>query len=179
MMNREQFKELCKFHRLNFDKVTQNPNGTIDYDGNVNLYKKRLTKIPLQFNHVTGNFFCSRNPALKSLIGSPKIIDGDFYCYKNPGLKTLVGGPKKVDGTYFCFDCKNLKSLKGVAKFIGEDFNCTYTPNLSPSEMTYLLFYEIGGNIKTGNAKADEIFKKYQGKKEMIGQAVRELKEMS
>ena len=172
-------KEFCFKYDLDFNKVTINPNGTIDYDGNVGLYNKGLTRIPLQFNHVFGYFNCAWNPALKSLVGSPKIVDGYFYCYSNPGLESLVGGPKKVLGDYSCSRCKNLKSLKGVAKFIGGNFDCLNTPNLSPDEMRWILFSEIHEKIETENAKADEIFKKYHGKKEMVGQAVKELKAIS
>ena len=170
---------ICNKYKLDFNKVTINPDGTIDYDGNVDLESRKLTKIPLQFNHVSGSFSCSYNPELKSLIGSPKIVDGYFYCDKNPELKSLIGGPKKVLGDYLCSDCKNLKTLKGIARFIGGDFNCAYTPNLSPSEMRWILLSNINGEIETGNRIADEIFKKYHGKKEMIGQAVKELTAIS
>ena len=218
-----EIKEICKKYKLDFNKVTQNSDGTIDYDGHVYLRDMGLTKIPLQFNHVTDYFSCSNNPALKSLIdspkivngyfncsnnpgleslvggptivdgdfncsnnsdlesliGGPKIVGGDFDCYSNPGLESLVGGPKKVSRDYLCSRCKNLKSLKGVAKFISGDFYCTYTPNLSPREMSWLLFSEIHKKIKTGNDATDAIFAKYHGKKEMIGQAVKELREIS
>jgi len=170
-----EIKEICKKYKLDFNKVTQNSDGTIDYDGNVSLNGLGLTKISLRFNHVTGYFYCDNNPELKSLIGSPKIVDGDFDCSNNSDLESLIGGPKIVGGDYSCFRCKNLKSLKGVTRFIGGDFNFGDLPNLSPSEMRHILFSKIGGKIQTGNKKADAIFKKYHGKPAMIGRAVGEL----
>ena len=41
----------------NIINYTINEDGYIDVDGNVNLYRK-LTKLPLNFNKVTGYFNC-------------------------------------------------------------------------------------------------------------------------
>jgi len=50
---------------------------SIDVDGAVDLYNKKLEYLPLKFNYVDGNFNCARNK-LKTLEGSPKTISGYF-----------------------------------------------------------------------------------------------------
>ena len=36
-------------------------NGLVDVDASVDLASRKLTKLPLQFGKVTGNFFCGNN----------------------------------------------------------------------------------------------------------------------
>ena len=64
---------------------TINDDGSIDVDGNVNLSRKKLTKIPFNFSKVSGNFYCSDNQ-LTSLDGAPNTVGGSFYCYGNSNL---------------------------------------------------------------------------------------------
>jgi len=96
-------------------------NGTIDVNGNVNLYGKGLTKIPVRFGEVTGYFNCAANK-LFSLKGSPKKVGNGFYCVDNM-LIDLKGGPVEVKGDY---DCSNnqLLTLKGAPSIITGNFNC-------------------------------------------------------
>ena len=62
-----------------------NDDGSIDVDGNVELCRKSLTKIPFKFRNVSGIFDCSTNQ-LTSLKGAPNKVGGGFYCYNNPNL---------------------------------------------------------------------------------------------
>ena len=72
---------------MGIHNYTINNDLTVDVDGDVDLYNKNLTKIPVQFNEVLGNFDCSYNN-LESLEWHPKYVGGDFDCSHNPGLST-------------------------------------------------------------------------------------------
>jgi hypothetical protein len=100
---------------------TINSDGSIDVDADVNLYRKRLTKLPLKFRNVSGNFDCSYNQLTK-LVGSPESVGDNFYCNSNQ-LITLEGAPETVGES---FDCSNnqLITLKGSPKSVGESFDC-------------------------------------------------------
>ena len=98
-----------------------NNDGTIDVDGNVNLYYRHLYQIPFQFGRVTGDFNCSVNK-LKSLEGCPKYVSGRFQCSNNK-LVSLKGCPNYVGGDFRCSNNK-LVSLKGCPKHINGNFYC-------------------------------------------------------
>lgn len=102
-------------------KVIENLDGSIDYDGDVDISDMRLDTIPIKFRRVYGNFDCSDNK-LTSLRRCPEFVEGDFYCYLNE-LKNLNYGPKTVCGNYICSGNK-LTSLYGSPKEIHGDFVC-------------------------------------------------------
>ena len=79
---------------------TINDDGSIDVDGNVYLYGKRLTELPLIFNKVTGYFDCGFN-LLTTLKGSPKWVGGWFNCDDNQ-LSSLEFSPEYVGGWFSC-----------------------------------------------------------------------------
>lgn len=87
------------------------------YSGNVILSDKKdengnqLTKIPIKFEKVLGNFIC-KNMGLTSLNNSPTTVSGDFDCSNN-SLKNLIGGPEYVYGTYYAMN-NVIESLKGM-----------------------------------------------------------------
>jgi len=111
-------------------KYTINDDLTIDVDGDVVLYNKQLTSIPVKFNKVNGYFYCAYNN-LTTLEGCPKEVNGYFDCYNNK-LTTLEGCPKVVNGN---FDCSNNKlsidddrSIDIKGKFIcNEEFKVSKT----------------------------------------------------
>jgi hypothetical protein len=92
-------------------------------DGDVDLRDNNLTKIPVKFGVVGGNFSCSYNQ-LTSLEGAPQTLGGDFYCSRN-NLTSLEGSPQTVSGD---FDCSrnNLTSLEGAPKTVDVSFFCEY-----------------------------------------------------
>jgi hypothetical protein len=100
----ENHKNEGDIHRIcnEYDIVnyTINDDLSIDVDGYVDLHDKGLTKLPLKFNKVNGDFNCTFNN-LKSLEGAPKEVNGDFYCYKND-LTSLEGASKEVTGNFYC-----------------------------------------------------------------------------
>ena len=108
--------------RYNFIISKYNEDYSIDVDGNVELSSREyLTEIPIQFNKVTGSFYCSNNN-LTSLKGCPESVGEDFWCFNND-LTSLKGCPEYVGGN---FDCHNnqLTSLEGCPKYIRRNFVC-------------------------------------------------------
>ena len=116
--NSELIRKLEKFGIKNY---TINKDGSINVDGDVNLSRKDLTKIPFRFGKVSGYFACSDNK-LTSLEGCPKEVVEYFTCSFNK-LKDLIGGPQEVGGDYYCYS-NQLESLEGCAGDIGNNIFC-------------------------------------------------------
>jgi hypothetical protein len=76
-INEQEIHDICK--RYLISNYTINPDGSIDVDGDVSIANGRLTKLPLKFNKVSGDFYCSYNE-LTSLEGCPKEVGYYFYC---------------------------------------------------------------------------------------------------
>jgi hypothetical protein len=68
----EDIDSICK--KYGIQNYTINGDGTVDVDGNVDLYNRGLTKLPLKFGRVTGNFYCHSNK-LTTLEGCPNTIN--------------------------------------------------------------------------------------------------------
>ena len=115
--------KICKKYRIK--NYTINQDGSIDVDGNVWLYEKKLTELPLKFNKVNWYFDCSRN-YLTTLEGSPKEINGDFYC-RNNELTSFEFAPKIIRGYFYCQN-NNIKSFEYFPSFVKDDFGCDYNP---------------------------------------------------
>jgi hypothetical protein len=120
----ESIHSICK--EYNITNYTINDDGSIDVDGSVSLYDFRLTKLPLKFRNVSGNFYCHNNQ-LTSLECAPTSVGGDFYCYNNL-LTNLEGAPTSVGGNFYCYN-NQLTSLEGAPRSIGGSFFlCSYNP---------------------------------------------------
>ena len=89
---------ICKQYGI--ENYTINSDGSIDVNGNVFLYKKGLTELPLTFNKVTGFFHCGRNN-LTTLKGSPRWVGGWFVCEHN-NLTNLEFSPEYVGLDFWC-----------------------------------------------------------------------------
>ena len=142
-------EEICRKYWI--IDYTINSDGTIDYDGDLNLGSNDLTKLPLKFNKVSGYFSCGKNK-LTSLEGCPKEVGGNFDCSNNK-LTSLEGGPKEVGGSFDCGDNK-LTDLKGCPKEIGGSLIC-YS-----NKITSLEFYpeKISGVFKFYHNPIDSLF---------------------
>ena len=117
-------EELRKYG-LDPAKAVLNADGTIDYDGNVNLNSKNLTnffKLPFRFRKVNGSFYCSHNN-LTTLEGCPEEVANNFFCDNN-NLTSLKGGPKQVGCHYYCMFNK-LTTLEGAPERIEAYFSCS------------------------------------------------------
>jgi hypothetical protein len=93
---------ICK--KYGIKNYTINDDGSIDVNGNVDLYYMELTELPLVFNRVNGYFRCSYNK-LTTLEGCPKWISGNFSCSYN-NLTSLEFGPDYVGSNFWCNDNK-------------------------------------------------------------------------
>ncbi|MCK9475619.1 MAG: hypothetical protein M0R46_06865 [Candidatus Muirbacterium halophilum] len=118
-INSSKIEAICK--KYNITNYTINDDGSIDVDGDVDLYSKKLKALPLKFRKVNGNFRCSYNQ-LTSLMGCPQSIGGNFKCNDNQ-LTTLEGAPQRVGGEFDCSD-NQLTSLVGSPKSVGGGFYC-------------------------------------------------------
>ena len=105
---------------------TINPDGSIDVDGNIILSydfeRGELSKIPLKFAKVIGDFECDRNQ-LTTLKGSPKSVGGNFECSGNQ-LTSLEYCPESVGGDFDCHS-NQLTSLEGLPEISGY-LNCRH-----------------------------------------------------
>lgn len=108
--------------------VTKNSDGSYDVKGNVFMQNLGLTKIPVKFRNVEGEFWCDHNK-LTSLEGAPVRTSarlgrgyGSFQCNDNL-LTSLKDGPKEVGAYYWC-DNNKLTSLEGAPEFAYSDFHC-------------------------------------------------------
>jgi hypothetical protein len=122
---------------------TINEDGSYDVEGDVNLFRKNLTKLPIKFGKVSGYFDCSDNK-LTSLDGCPTMVGSYFDCSYN-NLTNLEGSPEKVFYSFLCsnnklinlegspikvagiYDCSmnKLTNLVGCADNIGVRFDCS------------------------------------------------------
>jgi hypothetical protein len=88
--------------KYGIENYTINSDGSIDVNGDVFLWNRELTELPLRFNRVTGSFECGGNN-LTTLKGSPRWLGIDFSCVGN-NLTSLEFSPDYVGGF---FDCIN------------------------------------------------------------------------
>ena len=119
----EDIKEICK--KYDIRNYSINPDRSIDVDVNVFLYKRKLTKLPLKFNKVNGDFNCSYNK-LTSLEGSPIEINGYFVCYYNK-LESFEFTPKIIRG-YFDCSYNNIKTFEYFPSSVKYNFYCDVNP---------------------------------------------------
>jgi hypothetical protein len=144
-MDERTIEDWCEYLKLFTYQI--HTNGLVYViDGHVNIINKNLSKIPIQFGIVNGNFYCGNNKII-SLKGCPTEVLGDFFCNSN-GLKSLKcaprkvgrdfscfnnlltsleGSPKEVGGSFFC-DSNLLTSLNGGPRKVGNKFNCVNNP---------------------------------------------------
>jgi len=116
---KDQIDLICDQYGI--ENYTINSDGSIDVDGNVNLYSENLVKFPLKFGKISGRFSCTSN-FLTTLEDGPHTVGGDFRCGQNQ-LTSLDGGPHTVGGDYHCHGNK-LTSLVGGPVTVGGDFEC-------------------------------------------------------
>lgn len=120
-MSKDEIKEICDHYKI--ENWALNDDGSIDVNGDVDLYDMSLTELPLIFRNVSGYFECSANRLL-SLKGCPISVGGYFECSDNR-LTSLVGCPISVGGDFDCSD-NRLSSLVGCPISIGGDFECRW-----------------------------------------------------
>lgn len=103
---------------------TQQKDGFLVVNGNIDLSGKNLTQLPdLRPVIIEGVFSCYGNK-LTSLEGSPVIVREGFFCENNQ-LTTLEGAPSFVGGHFSC-SYNKLISLRGAPEKVRGDFYCSY-----------------------------------------------------
>lgn len=157
--SRMKLKKLCENH--------------YDYDHNIDLSNRGLTKLPSDLpKKINGDFNCYDN-ALTSLAYCPSEVGGTFTCSFND-LTSLEHCPSEVGKIFYC-EYNKLTSLKDVhkqIKKIGRDFRCYKNP--IRSHILGLMLISIGGNISTGlgdGEDVDAILNKWKnrGRKGVLG----------
>jgi hypothetical protein len=120
----EQFEDIdaiCR--RYGIRNYTVNSDLSISVDGGVDLHYKKLTKLPVKFKEVSGDFWLSGNN-LTSLEGSPERVGGYLICSNN-NLTSLEGSPKWIGGDFWCNN-NNIYTFEGIPDYthIGGTFYC-------------------------------------------------------
>jgi hypothetical protein len=121
--------KICR--KYDIKNYTINSDNSVDVDGDVNLYNKKLESIPLNFNIVNGYFGCGYNH-LTSLKGCPVRVGNGFYCYDNQ-LTSLQYSTQYVESGDFSCGNNKIKSLQYCTELIRGYFSCTYN-NLTSLE---------------------------------------------
>lgn len=85
-------------------------------EGSVDLREKSLRTIPIKFNIVSGDFFCSHNELI-NLNGCPVSVGGDFSCHDNQ-IENLECCPTSVGGRFSCHDNPMLGNYQDIHDFL-------------------------------------------------------------
>ena len=110
-----------------------NSEGLVDVRGSFHCSGQGLEDfLGIRFGKVSGNFYCSANQ-LRTLEGSPRVVDGSFYCYRNP-LISLEGAPEMIKD-YFCF--KNTRFGYNLRSFLIE------IDRIKPEQISLLLTHHF------------------------------------
>jgi len=141
-LEHNEIKKLCDEYGI--ENYTINEDGSIDVNGNVTLSGGNFKKLPLKFNKVSGNFYCSRNELI-TLEGAPKYVGGVFSCNYNK-LTSLKYCPKNVGGNFICMQ-NFITSLDYYPEYVGESFSC---PG-NPIDYIYRKFIKSLDNIELFN----------------------------
>lgn len=128
---------------MNIVDYTINNDLTVDVDGDVWLDNKNLIEIPLQFNIVTGVFYCSIN-YLTSLKGCPNEC-WSFLCKENQ-ISNLKYAPKIVKRAFICSHNK-LISLEGCPSNFEGDLFIDHNPDLKSLKYLPLKSNSINGDV--------------------------------
>lgn len=125
----EQYNEYNKIRdwldSMGIVSYTINNDFSVDVKGDVNLSKKWLNEIPVQFGKVEGYFTCAYNE-LTSLKGCPQYVEESFYCNDN-GLTNLEFCPKIVKRNFDC-SYNELTTLEKCPEFVEDSFYCNDNP---------------------------------------------------
>jgi len=92
----------------------------------VSIVSMGLTRLPLKFGEIGGDFKCAWNQ-LTSLQGAPHTVDGSFDCQYN-NLKNLIGAPDYISKNFYCGH-NQLTSIEGLKdNSIGGYMYCNNNP---------------------------------------------------
>ncbi len=125
LSNKKEIKNWLEKHGISNFKILDNNSVNVDNDVRLSNKLANLSKLPLSFNQVKGNFDISDNE-LVSLIGSPSKVDGDFLAFKNE-LISLKGCPKEVNGSFIILK-NHITNIQYAPSIVKDDFICSHNP---------------------------------------------------
>ena len=111
--------QICNKYEIDDWKLVD---GRVNVTSSVKLSDEKLSRLPLLFGRVGGDFECSDN-RLTTLEGAPNEVVGDFGCSHNQ-LTSLDGAPDEVGGDFNCSD-NQLTTLDGAPDEVGGFFECS------------------------------------------------------
>jgi hypothetical protein len=115
-----QIDTICE--KYDIENYTINSDNSVDVDGDVNLWDKKLKLILLNFNIVNGYFNCGRNH-LTSLKGCPVRVGNGFSCHHN-NLTSLQYSPQYMENGNFGCSMNKIESLQYCTELIRCYFSC-------------------------------------------------------
>jgi len=120
------------------------PDGSVDVQGDIKLSNRlpNVSKLPINFNYVDGDFDVSENELI-TLEGSPIKVGGSFFAYKNE-LDSLRGGPKEVKGSFVILH-NNITSLQNSPTIVKDDYICSHNPLRTLEGINTVLGYVFTG----------------------------------
>jgi hypothetical protein len=119
--NNSQIDTICE--KYDIKNYTINSDNSVDVDGGVDFWGKKLESIPLNFNIVNVYFDCGWN-YLTSLKGCPVRVGDYFSCYHN-NLTSLQYSPQYVENGNFGCGRNKIESLQYCTELIRGGFSCT------------------------------------------------------
>jgi hypothetical protein len=128
---------------LGIRNYTITDKGMVIVDGDVNIHNMELTRIPVRFLKVSGNFLCNDN-LLTSLYGCPRTVGMSFDCGQNM-LTSLKDCPRVVNRMFRC-ENNQLESLGDGFGRIGGDFVC-WGNNVKFTRGDVLGAFKVAGDV--------------------------------
>lgn len=129
LTNKQEIIAWLNYHDVKNYKLISNDecdNWKVDVNGHVDLSKKNLSHIMVQFGNVKGNFDCSYNQ-LTSLKGSPRLVEEGFFCQNNQ-LKNLKNAPRIIMNNFNCSMNFDLQYLNDGPNVVGRNYISKNTP---------------------------------------------------
>lgn len=128
VLSYNELRHIVKKFRIQIGYVKILENGQLEVKGGVKMCDTTLTRLPLSFASVTGDFVVRSN-RLTTLKGCPTVVGGDFDC-RNNNLRSLQHAPITVGRNLNCQE-NELISLRGAAENVPNTFNCAINNLLS------------------------------------------------
>lgn len=155
MFRKLKIRYLC--FKYGIEGYTINKDYSIDVNNSVYLSFRKLKKLPIKFNYVSGNFFCANNQ-LTSFENFPKKIGNKLDASHNK-IKTLKdlpdidGLPNVMNETHLIdLSYNDISSFEG-AKFVYRNRSKSFI-NLNANPITRLWNYILSG-VFEGQGKQD------------------------
>ena len=118
-MIKKEIQQICREYNINNYYI--NDDMSVNVNESVSFYRKRINKIPINFNIVRGDFDCGANNLEYLNTNIPERVGANFFCDKNQ-LKELNNIPKYVRGSFQCHQ-NNIERIDDLSNYIGQEIN--------------------------------------------------------